>query len=205
MLETHSFDESVVAELFSALIKLDDPGEWGHALARALASSSDEEKARVLSRLIVADGTIADLVDPRGAMPVTFGMWLEVFRRGKASERERRELAAAIADVIGRRERADEGAHSAGKSSSGASPAVDEGTPVETAARVVDVDVRAVRRLLRDTDGVVKAARDAFIKAHPQIEKGTARDRFARAFKKIEAEAGRIGGAQRRERASAAD
>jgi hypothetical protein len=42
-------------------------------------------------------------------LPFSFGIRVELFHRNQARERERRELACAIAEEIGRRTRANEG------------------------------------------------------------------------------------------------
>jgi hypothetical protein len=100
MIDDHSFSESVAAGIYSALAKIKNPKIRAKALLRGLGQLDDEQKARVLARLIMSDGAIAKLIDPRGAIPVTFGAWLDVFNFGKRREREQRELVVAIANEL---------------------------------------------------------------------------------------------------------
>ena len=146
------FAEERLRALYDTLVRTDDPGQKARTLSDALALTAHrQERARVLSRLIMYDGTIESLVDPRGALPVTFGVWLRSFHQQEARELERREIAAAVVEQMKAAEQAR-------------TSAADETAPVEIATHKVDVDMREVGCLLKEHNGHVQAARASFSK-----------------------------------------
>jgi hypothetical protein len=106
MIECDNGEERLRA-LWLKLQLLTDPDDRAREISETLAHAGEAEVVSYLNWLIMADASIADLSDPRGALPFAFGMRIKLWHRAEARQRERRELAATVADEIRSRERVD--------------------------------------------------------------------------------------------------
>jgi hypothetical protein len=191
------FTPERLRSLYLLLKALPDQSTREQALSDALKPLSREVRADVLSQLIIADGTIAELVDSRpSGIPVTFGRELENFRRNERRERERRQLVEAIVqgvssaietarasgDVTGINEESVAGRTQPGPDANERpSPIVSDGTTLSS-------DVRLAKSLISRHGGDTHSARKEFVARvaeRDSITPKSARARFKKALDEL--------------------
>jgi hypothetical protein len=166
--------EERLRSIWLELLSLDDPLERGKAIADALNGLAEAEAAFCLDRLIMLEPGVANLSDPRGALPFPFGIRVELFRRKQARVDDRRELAAAVADELVRRDQ------EAGAGASAAKPKSKRGRPSVKAA-----DDERLAQLMDKHPGDERAVGSAFVRELALVGAKTAKTRLSAARRRL--------------------
>jgi hypothetical protein len=191
-----AFPPERLRALYETLTALaDDPGKRAQALFEALGDADDDEKARVLLNLTMADQSIKTLEDRRGAIPVPVWAWLDTFHQRQARERERELQATATArelrDLINAARREEQLAWILTlKEDAERVLAENQASPVSD-GRTLSSDVKLVKDLLAKHEGDLRSASRTFVARITQrdsVERKSARARFKKAVDAIKAE-----------------